>query len=84
MKILHTKRVWELGEGEGGHRIRVASAIDQLVDAWIRRQVLVGLDSANAGNLSPAGDVESEQSSPSTEGKRWKSLKPNREAFLDA
>lgn len=29
-------------------------------DAWFRRQVQVGLDSANAGNLVPAGDVEAE------------------------
>jgi predicted transcriptional regulator len=29
-------------------------------DAWFRRQVQVGLDSANAGNLIPAADVEAE------------------------
>ena len=28
-------------------------------DAWFRRQVQVGLDSANAGNLIPAAEVES-------------------------
>jgi predicted transcriptional regulator len=27
-------------------------------DAWFQRQVQVGLDSANAGNLIPAADVE--------------------------
>ena len=27
-------------------------------DAWFRRQVQVGLDSANAGNLIPSVDVE--------------------------
>lgn len=27
-------------------------------DAWFRRQVQVGLDSANAGNLTPAAEVE--------------------------
>ena len=27
-------------------------------DAWFRRQVQGGLDSANAGNLIPAGEVE--------------------------
>lgn len=27
-------------------------------DAWFRRQVQVGLDSANAGNLIPSADVE--------------------------
>lgn len=27
-------------------------------DAWFRRQVQVGLDSANAGNLVPADKVE--------------------------
>jgi len=33
---------------------------DAAHDAWFRRQVQVGLDSANAGNLVPAGDVEAE------------------------
>jgi hypothetical protein len=27
-------------------------------DAWFRRQVQIGLDSANAGNLIPSGEVE--------------------------
>ncbi|AGA34471.1 Prevent host death protein, Phd antitoxin [Thioalkalivibrio nitratireducens DSM 14787] len=27
-------------------------------DAWYRRQVQIGLDSANAGNLTPAAEVE--------------------------
>ena len=27
-------------------------------DAWLRRQVQIGLDSANAGNLIPAAEVE--------------------------
>lgn len=27
-------------------------------DAWFRRQVQIGLDSANAGNLVPAAEVE--------------------------
>ncbi|MHB1764327.1 MAG: CopG family ribbon-helix-helix protein [Gammaproteobacteria bacterium] len=29
-------------------------------DAWVRRQVQVGLDSANAGHLVPADEVEAE------------------------
>ena len=29
-------------------------------DAWFRRQVQIGLDSANAGNLIPAVEVEAE------------------------
>ncbi|HQZ02801.1 MAG TPA: hypothetical protein PKW99_09150 [Thauera sp.] len=29
-------------------------------DAWFRRQVQVGLDSANAGNLIPAAEVEAQ------------------------
>jgi predicted transcriptional regulator len=29
-------------------------------DAWFRRQVQIGLDSANAGNLIPAEEVEAE------------------------
>jgi len=29
-------------------------------DAWFAQQVQVGLDSANAGNLIPAADVEAE------------------------
>lgn len=29
-------------------------------DAWFRREVQVGLDSANAGNLIPAAEVEAE------------------------
>lgn len=28
-------------------------------DAWFRRQVQIGLDSANAGNLVPVAEVES-------------------------
>jgi predicted transcriptional regulator len=31
-----------------------------LHDAWFRRQVQVGLDSANAGDVIPAADVEAE------------------------
>ncbi|NYT78924.1 hypothetical protein H0A71_18185 [Alcaligenaceae bacterium] len=27
-------------------------------DAWFRRQVQMGIDSANAGNLIPAADVD--------------------------
>jgi predicted transcriptional regulator len=27
-------------------------------DAWLRRQVQIGLDSANAGKLTPAAEVE--------------------------
>ena len=27
-------------------------------DAWLRRQVQIGVDSANAGNLIPAAEVE--------------------------
>lgn len=27
-------------------------------DAWLRRQVQIGIDSANAGNLIPAAQVE--------------------------
>ncbi|MDZ7852547.1 MAG: hypothetical protein U5L98_07825 [Halomonas sp.] len=29
-------------------------------DAWFRREVQIGIDSANAGNLIPAADVEAE------------------------
>ena len=29
-------------------------------DIWFRRQVQIGLDSANAGNLIPAAEVEAE------------------------
>lgn len=29
-------------------------------DAWFRHQVQIGLDSANAGNLIPAAEVEAE------------------------
>jgi predicted transcriptional regulator len=29
-------------------------------DAWFRQQVQIGLDSANAGNLIPAAEVEAE------------------------
>ena len=29
-------------------------------DTWFRRQVQIGLDSANAGNLIPAAEVEAE------------------------
>ena len=29
-------------------------------DVWFRRQVQIGIDSANAGNLIPAADVEAE------------------------
>lgn len=29
-------------------------------DAWFRRQVQIGLDSANAGNLIPAAEVEAQ------------------------
>lgn len=29
-------------------------------DAWFRRQVEIGRDSANAGNLTPASEVEAE------------------------
>ena len=29
-------------------------------DAWFRRQVQIGLDSANAGNLIPAAEVEAD------------------------
>lgn len=38
----------EAARGEVGH------------DAWFRRQVQDGLDSANAGNLIPAAKVEAE------------------------
>jgi predicted transcriptional regulator len=39
-------------------------------DAWFRRQVQVGLDSANAGNLVASEDVEAEFSSRRTETRR--------------
>ena len=40
------------------HKIRDTLAAEH--EVWFRRQVQVGLDSANAGNLVPAEDVEAE------------------------
>ena len=37
-------------------RVRQEKAVEH--DAWFRRQVQAGLDSANAGRLSPAETVE--------------------------
>lgn len=39
-------------------------------DAWFRRQVQVGLDSANAGRLVAAKDVEAEFATRRTETRR--------------
>lgn len=39
-------------------------------DAWLRRQVQVGLDSANAGHLVSAEDVEAEFSNRRAETRR--------------
>jgi len=39
-------------------------------DAWFRRQVQAGLDSANAGRLVPAYDVEAEFATRRTETRR--------------
>lgn len=39
-------------------------------DAWFRRQVQVGLDSANAGRLVAAEDVEAEFATRRTETRR--------------
>ena len=39
-------------------------------DAWFRRQVQVGLDSANAGNLVPAEEVEAEATAWRAETRR--------------
>lgn len=39
-------------------------------DAWFRRQVQVGLDSANAGHLVPAEEVEAEFASRRAETRR--------------
>lgn len=37
-------------------RVRQRKAVEH--DAWFRRQVQTGLDSANAGRLIPAAEVE--------------------------
>lgn len=37
-------------------RVRQQKAVEH--DAWFRRQVQAGLDSANAGRLIPAAEVE--------------------------
>ncbi|WP_315549984.1 hypothetical protein [Lautropia mirabilis] len=37
-------------------RVRQQKAVEH--DAWFRRQVQAGLDSANAGRLMPAAEVE--------------------------
>ena len=39
-------------------------------DAWFRRQVQIGLDSANAGHLVPAEDVEAEFTTRRAETRR--------------
>ena len=39
-------------------------------DAWFRRQVQAGLDSANAGRLVPAEDVEAEFAARRTKTRR--------------
>lgn len=50
-------------------------------DVWFRHQVQLGLNSANSGNLVSAEDVEAEFSKRREQTR--KSLKPDREAFLD-
>jgi predicted transcriptional regulator len=39
-------------------------------DAWFRRQVQIGLDSANAGNLIPAAEVEAKFAAKRAETRR--------------
>ncbi len=39
-------------------------------DAWFRRQVRVGLDSANAGNLIPSAEVEAKFAAKRAETRR--------------
>jgi predicted transcriptional regulator len=39
-------------------------------DAWFRRQAQIGLDSANAGNLIPAAEVEAEAAAWRAETRR--------------
>jgi predicted transcriptional regulator len=39
-------------------------------DAWFRREVQIGLDSANAGNLIPAEEVEAEAAAWRAETRR--------------
>ena len=39
-------------------------------DAWFRRQVQIGLDSANAGHLVPADEVEAEFAARRAETRR--------------
>ncbi len=41
-----------------------------LHDAWFRHQVEIGLDSANAGHLVPAADVEAEFAARRSETRR--------------
>jgi len=40
-------------------------------DAWFRRQVQIGLDSANAGNLIPGEEVEAKFAAKRAATRRW-------------
>jgi predicted transcriptional regulator len=44
-------------------------------DDWFRRQVLIGLESANAGKLIPAEDVEAEFAARRAETRRKRSVR---------
>ncbi|MGG6893136.1 CopG family ribbon-helix-helix protein [Rhizobium sp. BR 315] len=46
-------------------------------DAWFRQQIQAGLASANAGNLTPADDVEAEFAALRDETRRRLSGKPS-------
>lgn len=46
-------------------------------DAWFRRQVQTGLDSANADNLIPAAEVEAEFAAMRAATRRWLETSPN-------
>ncbi|MGY5807340.1 CopG family ribbon-helix-helix protein [Rhizobium sp. LEGMi198b] len=46
-------------------------------DIWFRQQVQAGLDSANAGNLIPADEVEAEFAALREETRRKLSRKPS-------
>lgn len=43
---------------------------DAHYDAWFRRQVQAGLDSANAGNLIPAAEVDAEFAARRSDARR--------------
>lgn len=53
-------------------------------DAWFRSQVQAGLDSANAGRLVPAADVEAKNSPPAALPRASSLNHPNDGTVLDA